>query len=334
MNKEPQNNQAAASPLVSVAVPVYNGAAFIEDCLESILNQTFTDWQCIVVNNRSTDGTAGIVQRFQQMDPRFKLIHYDEFVPLVDNWNRLYSNISHDSVYLKVVQADDIIYPEALEEMVGILEAHPEAGLCTSYRIDGLKIDGGGLNYFRGPVFPGKELLYRHLKSEIDISGSVTTPLFRKSVLEKLPTFPKIFDDLDYHMDTLLVYEIMNMTDIAFVFKVLSVTRVHEGADTVQTAVRFRTFACSKEYRLSKFRHLSPDLEKVYRRHRLSYAYFLIKERLKGHRDCIEWHKKHMVNSIQFREYVLALLVNNGISWRLLAPFRRRSGKHDSSNIN
>jgi len=324
MKIQSNSDHLKQEPIVSVAVPVYNGEAFIEECLLSILNQTFLDWECIIVNNASTDGTIDIVRKFVDLDERFKLIDREEFVSLVDNWNRLYQYISKESLYLKVVQADDIIYPESLEEMVSLMEKNLNVGICSSYRIEGFDVNCDGLNIFDGPVFSGKELLYRHLKSEIDITGSVTTPLFRKQFLKKLPTYPKIFDDRDYHMDTLLAYEMMLISDVGFVFKILSLTRVHEGADTVQTAVKYRTFLCSKENRLYRFKQVFKELNSDYRSHRLTYAYFLFKERLKGHKDCLEWHKEQLLRPFSISERIQAVVLYNGIIWRLLSPFKNR----------
>jgi len=322
-----------AAPLVSIAVPVYNGEEFMEECLQSILDQSFTDWECVVVNNRSTDRTAEIVQQFVDRDPRFRMVDCEDFVGLIENWNRLYPHIDEGSKYFKVIQADDYVYSECIGEMVTVMEAHGNVGMCSSYRIDGLKIDGGGLNYYDGPVFSGKDLLIRHLKSEIDISGSVTTLMFRKSDLEKLPTFPKIFDDRDYHVDTLLAYEMMNIADVGFVFKMLSITRVHEGAYTVTTAEKFQTFQFSQEYRFHRFKELHPDLEKRYRDHRLSYAYYLFKQRIKGNRKCIEWHNQYLTRKFSFIETLKAVLINNGISFRVKSFFGNERSRN-TYNLN
>jgi len=331
--KKTSSDSDRRAPLVSIAVPVYNGEAFMEECLQSILDQTFMDWECVVVNNRSTDGTAGIIQKFVDLDPRFRLVDCEEFVGLIDNWNRLYPNISEGSRYFKVVQADDFLYPESIEEMVGVMEEHENVGMCSSYRIDGLKIDGGGLNYYDGPVFPGKELLIRHLKNEIDITGAMTTLIFRKSDLEKLPTFPKVFDDRDYHVDTLLGHEMMNIADVGFVFKVLTFTRVHEAADTVTTAVRFNTFRYSRENRLHRFKELDPEIGKLYREHRLSYAYYMFKQKIRNNKKCIEWHNQYLTRRFSFGETLEAVLLYNGISWRLLSPLRRKRAKF-ADNLN
>jgi len=330
---EGNSTKDIAAPLVSIAVPVYNGDEFIEECLQSILDQSFTDWECVVVNNRSTDRTAAIVQEFTDRDPRFQLVDCEDFVGLVDNWNRLYPHIAEGSKYFKVVQADDYLYPESIGEMVKVMEAHEGVGMCSSYRIDGLKIDGGGLNFYNGPVFPGKELLVRHLNNEIDISGSVTTLMFRKSDLEKLPTFPKIFDDRDYHVDTLLAYEMMNIADVGFVFQVLSITRVHEGADTVRIAEKFNTFRFSQEYRFHRFKELHPDLEKLYRDRRLSYAYYLFSQKIRNNRECIEWHNQYLTRKFSLGETLKAVLLNNGLSYRLMSLFRKRRSQN-TNNLN
>jgi len=329
-----KHNPNNIDPIVSIGVPVYNGEKFMEECLASIRDQTFISWECVIVNNCSTDKTVEIVKQFTESDGRFKLFDYVDFVPVEQNWNRLYGHVSTKSRYFKVVQADDIIPPESIEDMFGILEQHPDSGTCTSYRINGVNIDGGGLNYFDGPIFSGKELLYRHLKGELDITGTVTTPLFRKASLEKLPTYPNIFDETDYHLDTLLVYEMMNIADIAFIFKVLSLTRWHEDAGTMTTAIKYHTFLCSKENRLYKFKKVFPELEADYKEHRLKYAYLLMKEKMKGNRDCIAWHKKRLLRKFTFSENLVALLLNNGISWRLLAPFRKRRSSHMKIQLN
>jgi glycosyltransferase involved in cell wall biosynthesis len=328
-----QGDPVIEPPVVSVGVPVYNGERFMEACLKSIQDQTLTRWECVVVNNRSTDGTAEIVQKFVDADPRFRLFTYEEFAPVERNWNRLYRHVSEGSEYFKVVQADDIIYPEALEEMVGVMDRYPQTGMCSSYRINGLEVDCDGLNYFDGSVFSGRELLHRHLKGEIDITGAMTTPLFRRSVIERLPTFPDVFDETDYHLDTLLCYEMMHLADVAFVYKVLSITRWHEEAGTMKT-VRLKTFMNGQENRLQRFKEFYPDLEPMYRDHRLIYAYTLFKQRLLGNRETLQWHRKYLKRPFTFPEKLKAILLKNGLVWRISRLFSRRKGASPAANLN
>lgn len=62
-------------PLFSIIIPVYNTAPYLRDCLDSIFNQTFTDWECICVDDGSTDNSSHILDEYQQKDKRFKVIH-------------------------------------------------------------------------------------------------------------------------------------------------------------------------------------------------------------------------------------------------------------------
>ncbi len=62
-------------PLVSIGVPAYNGGKYLEECLDSILNQTYTNWECVISNNFSNDDTPRIAEKYVQSDSRFKLFH-------------------------------------------------------------------------------------------------------------------------------------------------------------------------------------------------------------------------------------------------------------------
>jgi glycosyltransferase involved in cell wall biosynthesis len=320
---KPNNNRNPSNtfPLVAIGVPVFNGEKYLEECLNSILIQTYTNWECVIVNNRSTDASGDIVRKFESIDSRFKLVDCSEFVGLVENWNRVYTNISKDSVYLKVIQADDWIYPEAIEQMVDLMEKYPSAGFCTSYRINGKKVGCDGLHFYDGPLFSGTELLKLHLRGRIDISGTVTTPLFRISVLKLLPTYPKIFDENEYHIDTRIVYELMHLADIVFVFKVLSYTRWHDDAETMTIATKYNTFLNGKYQRLSRFSKLYPEFRKDFNKHKNVYAYFLLKEKIKGHKKAAEWHNKYLGEKFTFLDYAKAAFLRNGITFRILSLF-------------
>ena len=62
------------NPTLSIIVPCYNQAAFLSETLDSILKQTFRDWECIVVNDGSPDNTSQVAGRYVELDPRFSLI--------------------------------------------------------------------------------------------------------------------------------------------------------------------------------------------------------------------------------------------------------------------
>lgn len=311
-------------PLVSIGVPVFNGGEYLFECLNSIKNQTFTDWECVIVNNCSTDNSVEIAKAFTKTDHRFVLLNYDDYAQIVQNWNRIIPNISNNTRYLKVVQADDWIFPQSLELMVALMEEYPNVGVCSSYRIDGCIVNCDGLDINKGPVYKGKELLIRHLNDEIDISGATSTPLFRISDLKKLDTFPNIYNEEEYHVDTRLFYEMMHLADVGFVFQVLNYTRIHDSAETVKLCHKVNTYLNGREQRLFRFKEFFPQLEKAYTEHRKKYAYFLLKERIKGRKDSILWHKKFLKRKITFMEYLRGLIELNGLTTRLLGLFKKK----------
>jgi glycosyltransferase involved in cell wall biosynthesis len=309
--------------LVSIGIPVYNGEEYLHDALASIQNQTYKNWECNIVNNCSTDRTKEIAEGFVKKDKRFKLHNYKEFYPIIQNWNRISLHIAPEAEYLKVIQADDLIDPGHLKEMIKVMVQYPTIGMVSSYRIDGKIVRCDGLDFLEGNFYKGKELLLRHLKDEVDITGSITTLLFRMKYIKKLPSYPKLFDEKDFHCDTLLAYNMMNISDVGFVFKILSYTRWHEKAYTSILCVKYNTFINGKENRLYTFKHIDPSLEKDYKWHRIRYAYFLIRDKLTGDKSSLQWHFKYLRRKFTIREYISAFLLLNIISRQFLKLFRK-----------
>lgn len=309
-----QAKQTNIQGLVSIGVPVYNGEKYLAEALDSILNQTYQNWECNIINNCSTDNTEKIAREYVLKDNRFKLFTYKEFFPIVQNWNRTVLHISENARYYKILQADDWIDNAFLEKMVGVMEEFPSVGVCSSYRIDGRAIKCDGLDINDGQFYNGKEMLFKHLREEIDISGSATTVLFKVEQLKKLPQYPEIHDVNDFHCDTQLVFDMMNISDVGFVFQVLSYTRWHPDAYTSQICVVCNTFYNGREIRLFKFKHLDPVLETEYKIHRRLYAYYITQRFLKRDKKCVKWHLDHLQRPFTFYDYLGAFLRYNIIS--------------------
>ena len=96
-----------AQPLVSVVTPVYNGDRYLDECIQSVLAQSYENLEYIIVNNCSTDRTLEIAEKFAQKDARIKIYSNNELLPIMKNWNFALSKISTQSKYCKVVHADD-----------------------------------------------------------------------------------------------------------------------------------------------------------------------------------------------------------------------------------
>ena len=119
------------TPSVSVVVPVYNGVAFIDATMQSILAQTFSDFELVVSDNASTDGTWEALQRYAA-DPRVRLTRLASTIPAAENFNHVTDLATGE--FVKLVCADDVLYPDNLEVLVKELTAHPSALLAVSSR--------------------------------------------------------------------------------------------------------------------------------------------------------------------------------------------------------
>ncbi|QWV99039.1 glycosyltransferase family 2 protein [Geomonas nitrogeniifigens] len=115
-------------PLVSILLPVYNAEPYLAEAIDSLLAQTFTDFELIVVNDGSTDGSAKVIARYA--DPRIRLLE-QENRGLSPSLNRAIS-VSRGR-YLARQDADDISYPERLAKQVDFLERHPDCGLLGTW---------------------------------------------------------------------------------------------------------------------------------------------------------------------------------------------------------
>ncbi len=299
--------------LVSVVVPVYNGEKYLDNCLESILNQTYKNWECIINNNCSVDNTLNIANKYADLDNRFHVFTNSVFVRMTDNWNLGCSKINKSARYLKVLSADDLLFPESFEKMVDIMEKNPTVGICSSYRLNDKRVDMTGLDIWEGNVYNGKSILYKQLTRKLNISGTNSTVMYAIEHLKKIPRFPVIYDNTTYHEDTELVYDLMNISDVGFVFQVLSYTRRHAKAYTTLEVYRFNTLLQLNEKVLWVYKGDDPMLNKLYRKERIKYAYFLFYKAFTD-RDSIKFHKKYILRKFKPSEYVIGILSYNKMS--------------------
>lgn len=111
-------------PTVSVIIPSYNHEKFIEECVQSVLSQTFQDFEIVITDDASSDRTVELIERFD--DPRIKLFRHIENKGASEATNNC---ITHSSgKYIAMLSSDDAWYPEKLEIQVQYLDEHPEIG--------------------------------------------------------------------------------------------------------------------------------------------------------------------------------------------------------------
>jgi len=226
-------NQERA-PRVSVVTPFHNTAAYLQECIESVLRQTYEDFEYILVNNASTDGSREIALRYAQADPRVKLIDTPQLFPQVQNYNFALSKIAPESEYTKLVQADDWIYPECLENMLEVARSDSRIGLVGSFYLQGSQVAGWGL-----PVtahrYSGREICRYQLFGGHFLFGSPTTVLYRSDLVRSRPAF---YAEGRYHEDTDICYDLLESSDFGFVHQVLSFLRT-ENDSIMKSASQF-----------------------------------------------------------------------------------------------
>lgn len=113
-------------PQVTIVMPVYNGEAYLEEAIGSVLRQTYADFALWVVNDGCTDRSMDIVGRFA--DPRLVRLDNPRNLGLVATLNNTFARVQ--SPYIARMDADDVWLPDKLERQMAALAAHPEAGIC------------------------------------------------------------------------------------------------------------------------------------------------------------------------------------------------------------
>jgi len=225
------------APLVSVVTPFYNTAAYLSECIESVLAQTYPRFEYLLVDNQSTDGSAEIAASYARKDSRVRVIRNRTFVGQVRNYNGALRQISPEARYAKMVQADDFIFPECLERMVTVAEAHPGAAIISSYFLFGAALTGSGIQW-PSECISGRDACRLQLLDKRFIFGSPTTLLYRADLVAKRQPF---FSESSLHDDTDLCYEVLADADMGFVHQVLSFSRVgNEGVLTELESFHWR----------------------------------------------------------------------------------------------
>src|SRR5208337_4069088 len=166
------------APLVSIVTPFFNTSDYLEECIQSVVGQTYSNWEYILADNCSTDSSAAIGEKYAVLDPRVRLVKEIEFVGQTENYNRALRYISPTSKYCKIVQADDWIYPRCIDEMVTVAESGLNVGLVSSFSLYDNIAGHGGLPIDRGPVFPGREAARANLVFNKVLFGSPTCVMY------------------------------------------------------------------------------------------------------------------------------------------------------------
>ncbi len=276
---------------VSVVTPFYNTAEFLEECIRSVLAQTYQDFEYILVDNCSSDGSGEIAQRFARLDSRIRLIKSGTFRGQIENFNFSLEQISEHSRYTKMVLADDWIFPRCLEEMTALAERDRTVGLVSSYRLRAGIVQNIGMPASVS-VMSGAEACRRQLLLGDHYVGSHSSVLYRSEVVRSRAPFYPIGR---MHPDTEMAYEILRNWNFGFVHQVLSFTRV--GNESVNSRIApFEPQLLDRMIVLSRFGRdslMESEFSLHWRHCERDYLRLLVRHRLLGTgSDFFAYHKK------------------------------------------
>lgn len=202
--------------LVSIILPVHNGARYLEDAIKSVLSQTYTNLELIIVDDKSTDNSLNIAKKYQLIDKRVKIIINEENIKLPKSLNRGFEVAQGD--FLTWTSDDNVYYQDAIEEMVHSLEDNKEYDFVYA---DMKKIDSVGscLGYSKSEA--------KHMFLYNCIGACF---LYRKKCKDTVGVYDSnlfLVEDYDYWIRIAQQYQILHLS------KVLYSYRFHENSLTM-----------------------------------------------------------------------------------------------------
>jgi len=216
-------------------MPTYNFAHFLPEAIESVLGQTFTDFEFLIIDDRSQDNSAAIIQRYAARDERIRFSVNDRNLGMVKNWNTCLEQAG--GVYIKYLFGDDkLATRESLAKMVSVLDTDPSVALVASARnvID----DRSEIRSVRAECrFAGKSkgvtIIQDCLFEQRNKIGEPSVVLFRKELAQR--GFNAAYQQL---VDLELWFAILEQGDFYFINEPLCSFREHSGQQTKKNLSR------------------------------------------------------------------------------------------------
>lgn len=226
----------SSAPLVSIVVPVFNGARFLQECLESALTQDHAALEVVVLDNASTDATGAIAGALARRDARVRLFRNPATLGPIANWNRAMTLMSGEARYCRVLHADDALYPGSLAALVALAESDRRIGIVGSLRRRGERLECAGLPTDRA-VFDGRDVARLFLRRQVFALAPTSGLLRAELVRARQPFYPPHL----LHADLAAWLDILDGVKFGFVHQVLAFSRVHEDSITATLAERRQT---------------------------------------------------------------------------------------------
>ncbi|CAM4446143.1 glycosyltransferase family 2 protein [Flavobacterium terrigena] len=277
-------------PFFTVIIPLYNKENFVRDAIKSILNQTFTDFELLIINDCSTDNSVAIVSEY--VSEKVQIIHHEKNSGLAATRNTGIKKAN--SNYVTFLDADDVWKPNFLEKIFHLIQNFPEA------RIFGTNYEEIWKGTLKNPI-NGSELLEKNhtgyidffklnLKQGIYCHGSVC---FHKEVFEKIGYYNESInfsEDLDFNIRANYHFKLAYNNSPQMIYFMLTENQI------TQSSLQDKTIPDYDLY--ENWTKNNPDLKKY-----LDFERYVLGKRLKKDNDS-RWKK------------MIANLDSNNLNWK------------------
>lgn len=164
------------NPLVTVLMPVYNAEKYLSEAIDSILAQTYKNFEFLIINDGSTDRSESIILDYQSKNPKIVYVKNETNIKLIETLNK--GVRMANGKYIVRMDADDISKPSRIEKQVEYMEAHPTVGVCGSY----FTVFGEGINK---PYIVKRPLGNNNIKASMLFTNAIGHPnvIIRRSVM-------------------------------------------------------------------------------------------------------------------------------------------------------
>ena len=256
-------------PLVSVIMPVYNDEGYVATAIESILAQTFTDFELIVVDDGSSDASAAIVRAYANRDKRIRFFQLERNQGPAVARNRGIAAAGGD--FVAGMDSDDISLPERLQKQVDFLLSAPDIGAVgTHARV--VNADLQLLYHKTPPRHHAHLMLCQFIEDWTFVCASV---MFRRPLLQAIGGYD---ESMGYHTgtDMDMILRLMGRTRFANIAECLYLYRIHSQPAALEKRRRERHSQLLRKRRLERLWGEAPDaslvrLYRLYRDHKFSW---------------------------------------------------------------
>lgn len=231
-------------PIITVVLPVYNVAAYIQECLDSIFNQTFQDFEILVIDDCSTDNTVQVIESLAS--ERITIVKKAQNKGLIDSLNIGFSLAK--GKYIARVDGDDINALDRFEKQFNYLENHPEIAACGCW----LHAFGFSSRVIKHPEF------HNRIKAQMLISNAMSlgATMLRRKSYENSFFYSTMWhaEDYDYWVRTMDFASLHNLQEVLYYY------RTHEQ----QVSTSFKSIQIEKdvEIKLNLWKRILYDTER------------------------------------------------------------------------